>query len=267
MTTALTPFDSSDKSVSLVDWSNYQGETGMENVTQSDLGIPFLNVVQKGSAEFDEAHKDHATKRIEGVKVGSIINTATRSIVYQPRGAAIYVIPTFFVKTWVEWKLKNQGGGIAKVHRNVDVLRRTQKNDKGTDIIIEGEGSGNEVKPTNTFYVLYHHDGSWHQAIINLTATGLGVARQWLNKAQLHRRPDGQPLPLFSQAYSLSTILCSNTRGSWSQMEITHAGPVRQPEVIEAAMAMCKEATRLNTSLSTSVAPDTTSSVSDGENL
>jgi hypothetical protein len=41
------------EAVAAYDWDNYQGNTGLENLTNKDLGIPILQIMQKGSAEVD----------------------------------------------------------------------------------------------------------------------------------------------------------------------------------------------------------------------
>lgn len=218
---------------------------GFENVTQADIGLPFLNIIQKGSAEFDETHPDHGQKAIEGVKPGCVINTATRSIIYSPKGAPFHIIPCFYQKLFNEWKPKHLGGGLVKVHVNPSILQRCLRNEKGADILAEGDGVGNEIKTTMTFYVLAHtkETGLFH-AILNLTGKGLAVGRKWLATAQTQRSPEGSPLPLFAMGYKAETIPQSNQKGSWFQWQITPAGMPQQQATIDMAREFYAEAKR-----------------------
>ena len=90
--------------VAAYSWENYDGNTGLEHLSSKDLGIPILQIIQKGSAEFDEDHEDHATKAIAGVKVGDIINSVTRQILHTTGGQPVKVVPYFYQLVWVEWR-------------------------------------------------------------------------------------------------------------------------------------------------------------------
>lgn len=197
----------------VVDWSQYNN-TGFENVTQQDLGIPFLEIVQKGSAEYDEDHASHETKHIEGVGVGDIINTLTREIVHKSDGDPLAVVPFGYKRAWVEWKARTQGGGIVRTHTSDAILRETTRDpEKNQDVL----PNGNIIVTTCYFFVLLpdYKDGDQPtQAVISLTSTQLKKARAWLNMAQA-RKHEGVTLPFFSHRYLLSTIAESNEKGSW----------------------------------------------------
>lgn len=257
--TAVAMFDSNPKSL-----SQYQGlaGAGLDNVTQEDIGLPFLNIIQKGSAEFDETHPDHAQKAIEGVKPGCIINTATRQILYSPKGKGIHIVPCLYQKVFNEWRPKPQGGGLIKVHTNPSILQRTLRTEKGADIISEGEGVGNEIKTTMTFFVLCHTpETGWFEAILNLTGKGLAVGRKWLAAAMTKRGPNGALLPLFVHGYRVETIPQSNQKGSWFQWDVQLAGAVKQQEVLDKAHAFYTEALRQTRRIAPATAADNAESL------
>jgi hypothetical protein len=202
------------------DWDQYQGNTGLENLTNKDLGIPILQIVQKGSAEYDQDHEDYATKHIEGVAVGDIINSVTRQILYASGKEPVKVIPYFYSLVYVEWRSKANGGGIAATHVDESILRLTTRDDKNNDLL----PNGNSIVTTAYMFVRILIDGQQPQdALIAMSSTQLKKARGWLNMMKNFRAPNGNTLPMFSRAYYLTTIPESNTKGTWRGWKIEAA--------------------------------------------
>ena len=82
---------------------------GLENVSNDDITIPRLAIVQSGSPQ----RKKKDEKYIEGAEEGHIFNTVTNQL-YDVEG--ITVIPCGYRKSYVEWVPRESGGGLVAVH-------------------------------------------------------------------------------------------------------------------------------------------------------
>lgn len=228
--------------VAAFDWSQQTGlPTGMENVTQKDLGIPFLTIIQKGSPQVDESHSDYETKGIPGASAGDLLVTTTNQIVGSRKAATpVLFIPCGYEKMYVEWKDRDKGGGFVKSHRNENVLADCTRNAKGIDVLPDG----NTIVPTAYFYGLVCVDGEWKPTVIGLTSTQLSKARKWLNIAtSLKLTVNGQRFtpPMYSHIYNLTTVAESNDKGSWYGWQIGLNGPVASAETAQKAIDTAKD--------------------------
>lgn len=221
------------------DWGQVEN-TGLENARPEDFGVPFLILVQKGSPEFDKTHAKYAEKHIEGVQPGDVVNTSSRQIL-AAENESLEVIPVYYVKQYVEWKPRTQGGGMVTVHSDATILAQCKRNEKGQDIL----PNGNNVVTTAYFHVLASNGGEWAPAVIGLSSTQLKSARQWLNLISGNKR-NGRVLPMFSCTYLLSTRIESNTKGSW------YGWNVERGSIIEDA-ELATRAIEANTSASTQI--------------
>lgn len=220
-----------------IDWSQYAGETGFENISQSDLGIPFLSIIQPKGAEIDRTHKNYATKKIEGAGAGDIINTVSRQIIMPYDKGSIEVVPAAYEKTWIEWQQNR--GGLVKIHRNEgvtkDVVGKTEKNE---DML----RNGNLLVETACFYVYLLQDMDEPlPCVINMFSTGLKHARHWLNLMSGLRigQTRVQP-PMFSHTYKLNAAIESNAKGSWYGWNIVIGHVVNDRNLVN----MCLQTTK-----------------------
>ena len=228
------------------DWSQEGTPTGFESAHQEDFGIPFLAIIQKGSPEIDNTHKDYETKKIEGASVGCIFNTVSREILSSD-GDPVIVIPCYYQRLFVEWKDRKSGGGFVRQHPNDSILSQTQRKEDGRDYL----PNGNLIVTTAYFFGLLPRkernegDPIGDPFVIGMTSTQLKKARLWLNMAQAIKveSPRGKITPpLYSHRYALSTFPEHNAEGSWMGWKIETAGIINERELIEAAIETCKTA-------------------------
>lgn len=221
------------------DWSQ-AGATGFEHTRTEDLGIPFLQIVQKGSPEVDKSHKDYPTKKIAGAEVGSIINSVSRQIVGGESEPAIFV-PCSYERMFVEWKARDSGGGMVKQHSNDSILSSCTRNEQGRDEL----PNGNIIVTTAYFFGLSLVEGEDPaKVMISMSSTQLKKARMWLNMAMQLRVPGPNgpmPAPLFSHKYALTTVAEQNDQGSWMGWHIETAGIINQQSLIEEAIGVAKQ--------------------------
>lgn len=215
--------------VAQYNWDQYEGGTGLENLTTQDLGTPILQIVQKGSPEYDEDHEDHATKAIKGVKVGDIINSVTRKILFTQGEEPVKVVPYFYQLVYLEWRPREQGGGLVATHTDPSILSRTTRDKESNKDVLP---NGNHVVTTAYFFVRLLGETE-EDALLSLTSTQLKKSRLWLNMMRNFRQTNGNPLPMFHRAYYLSTIPESNAKGTWRGWKIEPApAPLSDQEVV-----------------------------------
>lgn len=196
------------------DWSQEE-TTGFESTNQSDLGIPFLQIIQSGSPEFDKKHDDYPSKKIEGIQEGDIINSLTREILYVTEEDPLLFVPCYAEKLYPEFKPRGSNGGFVQVHRDASILNRCKRNEKNKDVLQDGAGKGNEIITTHYIYgFAQNSEGSWDKAVIGMTSTQLKNARRFLNMMQ-SIKCNGKTPPMFSHIYELSTKVEKNNEGSW----------------------------------------------------
>lgn len=218
---------------------DYSGDAGagMENVKADDLSIPFLMMLQDLSPEVKKTHKDYATKGIPGAQPGHMINTLTRQIL-NPKVETdkIQFVPCMYQKAYVEWKKRDQGGGLVMSHPDISILNQCKKNDRGQDEL----PNGNIVVTTAYFFgFVIALDGEMTRMVLSMTSTQLKKARAWLTNATSIKftRPDGSKYnpPLFSHFYNLSAVVESNAQGSWYGWKVEMGGRIDKTEIIDAA--------------------------------
>lgn len=223
--TAVIPWESTDS-------------TGFENVRAEDLGLPFLSIVQKGSAEFDETHVRHADKAIEGVKPGDIIDILSREIVFSktvnPDG--LRVVPVFWDKYYMEWRPRTaSGGGIVAAHKDPTLVSTCKRNEKNQDVL----PNGNLLVTTAYFHLVLlepEADVVSRRIMLGFSSTQLKKSRQWLNIAQSLRVRTANGVitpPLYSHIYRLGTQAESNDKGSWFGWTIKIEGPITTGDLAE----------------------------------
>jgi hypothetical protein len=214
--------------IQTLDFSSQAGQ-GLDNVSNEDIQIPYLQIIQTNSPEVDKANQDHAIKGITGASSGDIFNTQTRQIL-SPFGQALTVIPIHYEKAYVEWRPREDGGGIVNVHKSSGILNDTERNEKNKDIL----PNGNIVETTAYHMVLYKTEtNEWQKAIISMQSTQLKKSRQWLSKATSIRLtgPNGSYTPpIFSHTYLLSAVTESNKHGSWFGWKVEIEGAITDQE-------------------------------------
>jgi len=200
-----------------------QSRAGLENITSDDVAIPFLSILQAMSPQVRGATK------IKGAKEGDFFNNVTGEIFEGP----ISVIPCAFVKKYVEWIPRDQGGGFVASHDDESILAMTTRDDKGHDIHKE---TGNQIVRTAYHYVLHvKDDGSVVPVVLSFTSTQLKKSRRW-NSQQLALKitdRNGRKLtpPSFSHTYQVDSVEESNEKGAWMGFDIGQAEIIGDAEV------------------------------------
>lgn len=192
---------------------------GTDTIDRSVLGQPFLQIVQKGSPEFDDSHPEHSNKKIVGAKPGDIFCTVDRRILPQP----VTVVPVAQATYYTEWKPRTAGGGFLGNHPlTVTGSQRYRKGQAGTPDENKEWLGENELKFTITFVVMYLDGEKWKRGILTFNSTQLKHARKWAKQIlglRYEQFPDAEP-PIFAARWKLSTENDSNDKGGWKAWKI-----------------------------------------------
>ena len=201
---------------------------GLENVSNDDITIPRLAVVQAGSPQ----RKKKDEKYIEGAEEGHIFNTVTNQL-YDVEG--ITVIPCGYKKSYVEWVPRESGGGLVAIH---DMKPEGTTVDPKTKKSFLGE---NQIVDTAEHFILIKNNDIWEPAILTMTSSNLGVSRKWntlLKMKKINIKGQMVEPPSFLYMFKLATINAENDLGSWYKYKLDEIGQVSSKDVFSQAESL-----------------------------
>ena len=203
-------------------------KTSFGNVTPEDYAIPFLNILQQMSPQVNKTDGAY----IQGAESGMIYNTVTQK--FYPGSEGVRVIPCAYKRMLIEWKPREEGGGLVAVHDPSSGILKEAKRDGARDML----PSGNYLQNTAHHYVLILGEGTAEQAIMPLSSTQLKKSRRW-NSLMVNQRIDHQgkklPAPPYAFSYSLTTVPESNEQGSWFGWQIGNPEMITDIELYQSA--------------------------------
>lgn len=208
-----------ENAVALVnDMFESDAASGMENMSQDDLALPFLKLLSQLSPELDS---------VEGAKAGMIFNTVSGKAFDGKEG--LLVIPCFYERKYIEWAPRGQGSGapVNIYPATSDIMTKTFRKPGDSRDYLE---SGNYVESTAQHYVIVcDEQGGDHPALIVMKSTQLKKSRKW-NSMMMTLRMNGKNGPFvppsFSHVYRLTTTKEANDKGQWYGWEVERVGPV-----------------------------------------
>jgi hypothetical protein len=180
---------------------------GFEDATRDAFAIPFLYVLQSLSPQCKKSDGAY----IKGAEEGMLYNTVTQELFGGDEG--VEIIPCSFTHTFVEWGLRESGGGFISEFDSVSghaLKQRCKRDDRGRDIL----PSGNHLADTRNHYVLIKDgEGNWQPVLMSLTSTQIKASRNWMSAMQ--RTCESKRCPMFALKYRLTTVPQQNEKGSW----------------------------------------------------
>lgn len=187
---------------------------GADSIDSRVLGMPFISIIQKGSPEFDETHRNFKTKGIAGCKPGQLLFAPERLILPQP----LQVIPVAQTALYTEWKPRDQQGGfVGNQPLSIATSKDYSRGPKGSKEEHKEYLGKNEIIYTIFVMVLFKHGDKWKRGMISFTSTSLKQARAWLKGIRSVRYadlPNVEP-PIFAASYLLDSYADNNPKGSW----------------------------------------------------
>jgi hypothetical protein len=213
---------------------------GMEGMTSQDMAIPFFNILQKLSPQLDT---------LQNAKAGNIFNTVTEEVFKD-----IVVIPCAYKREFVEWKPREQGGGLVGQHSITSAVVTDAKNVNGKLTT----PSGNILVETAYHFVLRVEldTGVMEPGLITMSSTQLKKNRRWnslMNNLKV-KGPTGMVTPArFSHMYKLGSVGEQNDKGAWMGWTIDIVGQVTEPGLYQAARDFAQQ---VGSGLVRTAAPD-----------
>lgn len=190
---------------------------GFENADGDSFSVPFIKVLQKLSPQVDEDHDDF----MEGAKAGMLFNTVTGELF--PDG--VRVIPCHYVRTFLEWVPRNNGGGLENVFEadaGVKLLASCKRDEETNRDILP---NGNELQDTRVHYILVETEsGEFTPAIISLSRTQTKSSKDWMSKMKQWKLPNGNGAAMFAQVWNLGTKKRVKDENTWSVLTATSVG-------------------------------------------
>lgn len=201
---------------------------GAEDMTADDLTIPYLSILQSLSPQV----KKNDPAYIKGAEEGMFFNSATSKVMDGEKG--ITIIPVYYVKRYVEWNLREKGGGFVADHgHDASVLENCTPDDRKRSIT----PAGTQIVPTATYYVIIvdEETGEMDRAIIAMSSTMLKVSRKWntlTNTVRAKNPTTGEKFmpALWYMSYKATTVPDSNDKGSWMAWKIEYNKPTPELE-------------------------------------
>lgn len=177
------------------------GNLGNENVTQDDVQIPRLSVLQALSPQVET---------VEGARPGLLHNSITDEL-YE----SVYLINLFYAKEFAVFKRRNLGGGF---HGTYDSLEAASAH----ITTLQGNPDDYDVSETARHTCLLLNEKGEPQSPVQLLmkSTQLAVSRNWNSQITLK----GEGAPRFATVWELATERRSNTHGSWYVLKPEFAG-------------------------------------------
>jgi len=181
--------------------------SGLENVTQSDVIIPRITILQALSPQLQKSKPEFNPD----AQQGDFCDTATGAL-YRDE---ITLIPCFFARIFIEWAPRSTGKGLVKNHGlDASILDQCTPDEKGRMIL----PNGNYVAETATYYCLNLSAGG-ARCFVPLTSTQLRASRRWMTliTAEKIQRADGSVFtpPIFYRSWRASTVNQTNNEGDW----------------------------------------------------
>ena len=199
---------------------------GMEGMSQDDLAIPFIGIIQNGSPQRSKTKAEY----IKDADEGMFFNTVSNRL-YNRKGEGMLVIPCAYERLEIEWRLREKGGGFVAIHKPTDPIVDTVIVNDKRQRIVPNTDPPHQLVTTAQHYILVldPEDGSWKRAVIAFTSTQLPKSRKWNTimgeKSATYEGKTFTP-PSYAYQYRLTTVPESNDLGNWFGVSIEDAGPV-----------------------------------------
>lgn len=177
---------------------------GFENITQDELSVPFIAVLQKNSPQVEDGNP----RQLAGAKAGMLFNTVTNKLYDGKLG--IRFIPVHRSRNYIEWIPRDDGGGFVGIHEVDSLEVRDALKKAGRKFGKLKVGDNNDLVETcGLFGLLLAEDGTFERVVIAFASSQIGTYKRLMTTAQSIQvvGTNGEPQipPLFSHVYRLRT--------------------------------------------------------------
>ena len=201
---------------------------GTENITASDVKLPILKLIGSMSPQINPKDSQY----VEGLKVGDIYNDTTGSIYDGTKG--FLAVPCYFVNTFNEWSERGTGSSRPIVHTNRDIMDQVTRGQDNKDWLPkQANGEQHYIEDTgNHFvYILNENYEPVEPALITMKSTQKKHSKRWnsmIQQKRLQGKNGSFHPPSFGTVYRLSSVMESNSKGSWPGWNIAYDSDLSQ---------------------------------------
>jgi len=205
---------------------------GFEGMTQDDLVVPFIKLLQKMSDEVDEDHGAF----LEGASPGMFLDAATLELMEE-----VNFVVCHYHRAMVEWRDRDEGGGFVAQHPAGYELECEKQMVKGKWTGRWLTSDGTYLSDTRYFFGLRVDlkDSTAVPGVIAFSSTQIKKARSWMTRmnALTAVGADGQKfkLPIFASIWTLTSVAEENDQGSWKGYKIEQDGFIQDQELADLA--------------------------------
>ena len=193
----------------------------------ADNIVPLIYVLQANSPQVNRRNPAY----IEGAEPGDIwLRNAPRPIIKGDKG--IVFQQSYFNKDWVEWVLRDEGGGFVARYDECPPNAKDQPDPTNPDRMRKMLPNGHEVRETRYHIgIVYSDDMMPMPYVIPLSSSGHTVSKNWMGMITSKKNAAGIPIASFTSLYKLTTKLRKNNRGQeWFTLNVVDLGFVNSIE-------------------------------------
>lgn len=189
------------------------GPTGLENIENDCISIPFLRLAQSNTPQVSDP--EHG---IEGLKAGMYFNPGTGRIY----GTEPSFIILGFFRSWNVWNGEPPDSKFVRTLSNDDFQRdwlaKTHRDERGK--VLDAEG--NRYVDTRNFFLLSAEHPEDGILMYPMSSTGIPASKKWLAKASATRvqDPEGHLVqaPMWSRTWKLKVGFVKSPKGNYHQV-------------------------------------------------
>lgn len=169
-----------------------------ENADADSYAIPFLKILQSNSPIVDPEHPEHTAEHVQG----RWCNTITSEVFKE-----VEVVPIYFVREMIEWKL-NRGGYVAR-YKPTDPYVLQAKPSEIDGKIVNLSLNGHSLQDTRQHYVMLINGDKITPMLLPLSSTQIKKSKRIMMLIDEHKAA-GKLM-----SFKLGTSKESNDAGSW----------------------------------------------------
>ncbi len=199
------------------------GSSAGEDMSREDMAIPRLSILQSNSPQTQKRE----TTYVKGAEPGMIYDMVNDRVWDGEEG--IVIVPVHYRRTYIEWILRENGGGFVLDHGMAGVELVTKRDDNNREIL----PNGNQLVQTMEYIVFALTGEGYTPSVISLTSSQLRHGRKFntqLNTATLIHPATGEqaPAPIYYRSWGMTTFPESNDKGSWFSWRIVSGGKLSE---------------------------------------
>lgn len=211
---------------------------GLEETTSDSFAIPFLQVLQKGSPQVDEA----SGKALKGAKAGMIFETVGKTLLDGTKG--VELVQAHYKRVWLRWGARDAGGGFKGEVSPEMLAAMRQKGEikevKGKSYVADKNGDidpdeSDKVVDTRVHYMLLidRKKGTFKRCVLSLSSTQVRKSKDLMSMfADLRLEEGGKEYcpATYQSIIKMTTVPEKNDQGTWYGVQFEVVEQFDDPE-------------------------------------